>query len=169
MTTDLRATLQTIVDTWDSEPNTIHLIGKLSKLIESAKIVLTASPVTVPAPGEGHKERCYYCGRPCNSLAGNPGEWPIALCHRDAPGKVKWHHASCVHERLVENQRPATAGEGQMATQRGMNRMGPDQLIEPASGPSQSKWGAEIAARAEHGELTAEQLGSGPSQPGEKE
>lgn len=49
---------------------------------------------------EGHGEPCYYCGKPCNSYAGNPREWPVALCHSDDPGKVKWHHAGCISERL---------------------------------------------------------------------
>jgi hypothetical protein len=48
----------------------------------------------------GHDEPCYYCGELCNSLIGNPGKWPIALCHSDDPGKVKWHHASCISKRL---------------------------------------------------------------------
>lgn len=52
----------------------------------------------------GHDEPCYYCGKPCDSLAGNPSKWPIPLCHTDAPGVVKWHHTGCVTERLIENQ-----------------------------------------------------------------
>lgn len=48
----------------------------------------------------GHKQPCYYCGENCNSLAANPGKWPIPLCHPDDPGKVKWHHIGCVSERL---------------------------------------------------------------------
>jgi hypothetical protein len=57
-----------------------------------------------PKPAEGHGKPCYYCGEPCNSLAGNPNLWPLAFCHRDEPGKVKWHHTGCVTERLIENQ-----------------------------------------------------------------
>lgn len=53
-----------------------------------------------PEPGEGHGKPCYYCQKPCNGLAGNPSEWPIALCHPDEPGKVKWHHTGCVSDRL---------------------------------------------------------------------
>ena len=52
---------------------------------------------------QGHKESCYYCKEACDSLAANPGRWPIPLCHRDDPGKVKWHHIGCVSERLIEN------------------------------------------------------------------
>jgi hypothetical protein len=33
------------------------------------------------AAREGHGEPCYYCQEPCNSVAGNPGRWPVALCH----------------------------------------------------------------------------------------
>lgn len=54
-------------------------------------------------PQEGHNEPCYYCHQPCNSLAGNPGKWPVALTHKDEPGVVKWHHTSCVTRRLFEN------------------------------------------------------------------
>ena len=43
---------------------------------------------------------CYYCGEMTNSLAGNPGEWPVMLCHKDEPGKVKHHHTKCVMYRL---------------------------------------------------------------------
>ena len=50
---------------------------------------------------EGHNELCYYCKEPCNSLAGNPGKWPIALSHPDEPGVVKWHHTGCISERLI--------------------------------------------------------------------
>ena len=56
---------------------------------------------TVLAVTEGHKKPCYYCGLPCSSLAGNPGRWPIALCHADNPGAVKWHHVGCVSARLA--------------------------------------------------------------------
>ncbi len=60
----------------------------------------------MPPLCEGHGQPCYYCGKPCSSLSGNPGKWPIPLCHRDDPGKVVWHHERCVTERLVENQAP---------------------------------------------------------------
>ncbi len=53
---------------------------------------------------EGHDKPCYYCGEPCNGLAGNPSRWPIPLCHRDEPGWVKWHHIGCVTSRLIENR-----------------------------------------------------------------
>ena len=52
--------------------------------------------------GEGHGKSCYYCEEPCDGYAGNPGKWPVALTHEDEPGKVKWHHTSCVSERLRE-------------------------------------------------------------------
>lgn len=53
---------------------------------------------------ETKKYTCYYCGKETNDLSGNPGDWSIPLTHRDEPGKVKYHHISCVSERLVENQ-----------------------------------------------------------------
>jgi hypothetical protein len=53
---------------------------------------------------EGHGEACYYCGEECNSLAGNPGRWPIPLTHPDEPGVVKWHHIRCVSERLSDDK-----------------------------------------------------------------
>ncbi len=43
---------------------------------------------------------CYYCGKMTNSLAGNPGQWAVMLCHSDEPGKVKYHHQLCVSKRL---------------------------------------------------------------------
>lgn len=45
---------------------------------------------------------CYYCGKVTSSLAGNPGLWPIPLCHNDEPGVVKKHHVHCVSERLAQ-------------------------------------------------------------------
>jgi len=56
---------------------------------------------------EGHDEPCYYCGEYCNSLAGNPSLWPVALCHTDEPGVVKWHHTGCVSERLEDFKKMA--------------------------------------------------------------
>ena len=43
---------------------------------------------------------CYYCGEKCEPFAGNPGKWPIMLCHSDEPGKTKPHHVECISARL---------------------------------------------------------------------
>lgn len=52
-------------------------------------------------PGtSGNGEPCYYCGELCDSFAGNPGKWPIILCHKDAPGVSKAHHSACISSRL---------------------------------------------------------------------
>jgi len=48
---------------------------------------------------------CYYCNEPTESNAGNPGLWPVLLCHPDKPGKAKHHHVQCVSERLAEIER----------------------------------------------------------------
>lgn len=50
----------------------------------------------------GHHAPCHICGEPCNSLAGNPGLWPIALAYSREPGIVKWHHTGCVSDRLTK-------------------------------------------------------------------
>ena len=50
----------------------------------------------------GHGEPCYYCGKACISISGNPAKWPIPLCHPDEPGVVKFHHVGCVSERLEQ-------------------------------------------------------------------
>lgn len=52
---------------------------------------------------EGHNKPCYYCGENCDALAGNPGKWPVMLCHKDEPGVMKYHHVECVTKRLIEN------------------------------------------------------------------
>lgn len=52
----------------------------------------------------GHQAPCYYCGKECNRLAGNPGLWPIALCGFAEPGVTTWHHTECVMEKLAETQ-----------------------------------------------------------------
>nr|HPK72511.1 hypothetical protein [Vicinamibacterales bacterium] len=49
----------------------------------------------------GHGLPCYYCGELCSALAGDPGKWPIGLCHKNQPGRVWPHHVSCVSERLA--------------------------------------------------------------------
>ena len=41
-----------------------------------------ASEMSLPRE---HGMPCYYCGEPADSLSGNPGKWPIALCHKDEP------------------------------------------------------------------------------------
>ena len=88
-------------------PNATNLsiIAKLQASIrkERAHVKKLEAGIT-QFPGQGHDRPCYYCGEKTNGLAGNPGLWPIPLCHADEPGKVKWHHSSCVTDRLVENQ-----------------------------------------------------------------
>lgn len=48
---------------------------------------------------------CYYCGKKTNSLAMNPNEWCVFLCHSDDPGKVKPYHTGCIMQRLNENEK----------------------------------------------------------------
>lgn len=55
--------------------------------------------------GEGHGKPCYYCGEPCNALAGNPSLWPVWLPHSDAPGVAKEHHIGCVVQRIEDRDR----------------------------------------------------------------
>lgn len=63
-----------------------------------------AEPATRDEAANGHDAPCYYCQKPCNALAGNPGLWPVGLPHADEPGVLKWHHQSCVTERLAEHR-----------------------------------------------------------------
>lgn len=53
-----------------------------------------------PLPQEGDNETCFFCGKPCSSLAGDPGQWPLGFAHPDGTGVVQWHHTSCVVDRL---------------------------------------------------------------------
>ena len=46
------------------------------------------------------REPCHYCGGVCDPLAGNPGLWPVTLCHKEEPGVPKQHHTACVQKRL---------------------------------------------------------------------
>lgn len=89
---------------WREHPNTKITDQRYleSCTLERETIALRAELEAVrgQAPMSGHEAACYYCGKPCNSLAANPGQWPIPLCHEDEPGKVKWHHTGCVSERL---------------------------------------------------------------------
>ncbi len=61
---------------------------------------LTRALAEVHGIREGHGSPCYYCGRPCDCGAGDPGQWPVPLCHADEPYRVKWHHIGCVSTRL---------------------------------------------------------------------
>lgn len=54
---------------------------------------------------------CYYCGEKTNSFAGNPGLWPVRLCHVDEPGKAKYHHAKCISIRLANSWEKRTVEE----------------------------------------------------------
>lgn len=71
--------------------------------VETAVVALEAAEGVRSVMPEGHDKACYYCGDPCNGLAGNPAKWPIPLCHKDDPGRVKWHHAGCVMDHLVDD------------------------------------------------------------------
>jgi hypothetical protein len=67
-------------------------------------------PTVLLENSHGHNKPCYYCKEPINSLAANPGKWGVPLCHKDEPGRVKWHHIECVSQRLIENQPVPTVG-----------------------------------------------------------
>lgn len=49
---------------------------------------------------------CYYCQQPTNSIAGNPGLWPLRFTHPDGTGVVRFHHTQCVLNRLRESPCP---------------------------------------------------------------
>ncbi len=53
-----------------------------------------------PALQEGHDQPCFFCGEPCDALAGNPGHWPVGFCHIGSSGVISWHHSSCLAKRL---------------------------------------------------------------------
>ncbi len=102
----------------DAEVDEAH--GVLDRILEgtsishhTVRLMLEAAAAARPATGslQGQGEPCYYCGEQCDHLAGNPSKWPIVLCHRDEPGKPKWHHTGCVTARLVENQTAPQAGD----------------------------------------------------------
>ena len=81
-------------------------------LHEAAPAQARPSSTRTPEPHEafiqeGHGSPCYYCGEKCNNLTGDPGKWPVGLCHSDEPGVVKWHHSGCVSDRLEDLARMA--------------------------------------------------------------
>lgn len=96
------------------------------------------------ASHEGHDAPCYYCKEPCDSLAGNPGRWPIPLCHRDEPGVVKWHHTGCVAERLIENQ-PAHSTNSDLLTPERIEEFRREYKIPPFdnNGQPMEDWASE--------------------------
>ncbi len=106
MTPERIATLRTIADI--DGPGSYF--GEALDALEASQANLAEER----KPLQGHGEPCYYCGKPVNNLAGNPGLWSVELCHLDAPGRVKRHHVSCVSERLVRLE----AVEAQLAAMR---------------------------------------------------
>ena len=44
---------------------------------------------------DGHDEPCVKCGAACNSLAGDPSLWPVALANFKEPGTIAWWHCGC--------------------------------------------------------------------------
>jgi hypothetical protein len=82
--------------------------GGFSSIAEATQAWNTraASPSTLELPRE-HGMPCYYCGELTDSLAGNPGKWPVILCHRDEPGVPKVHHSACVSARLDNAASPS--------------------------------------------------------------
>lgn len=84
---------------------------------EFAKLAAAAEKGIQPAQlnVQGHDEACYYCGAKCSALDGDPARWPVALCHPEEPGVVKWHHSGCVSDKLndwqnMPNRNPAARG-----------------------------------------------------------
>lgn len=63
-------------------------------------VVLALRSLAAPQVPEGHNEPCYYCGEPCDSVAGDPSRWPLGFPHADDPGVVKYQHVGCVVSRL---------------------------------------------------------------------
>lgn len=55
---------------------------------------------------------CYYCGEPTQSLAGDPGRWPLLFSHDDDPGVVRHHHTRCVYRLLPEANPQTVRREG---------------------------------------------------------
>ena len=53
---------------------------------------------------EGHDKPCPFCGEKTNTVAANPGLWPVAL-HSDQPGVVGWWHAGCAIDRIERAKR----------------------------------------------------------------
>lgn len=115
-------------DGWPAELADVDLTGATPAVLERAaeqvgeKLAGVHAPICVGTlgcirPGEarapavwpralpeahGHDEPCPLCTKPCNAFAGDPGLWPIALVVRDGEvGAMRWHHMSCVSERLA--------------------------------------------------------------------
>jgi hypothetical protein len=93
----------------------IEILDELTRLrteVERLKAELDGLLKRVSLSGIGHNQLCYYCKGLCNALTGNPGEWPLCFTHPDEPGKAKWHHVSCVQERLAEVERLKAERDG---------------------------------------------------------
>jgi hypothetical protein len=50
--------------------------------------------------GFGHGADCHLCGRPCNSLAGNPADWPVI--YPVIEGVVHYSHEGCFLDLIAE-------------------------------------------------------------------
>jgi len=80
------------------------IVGAVNELDDRSETIarLMAERDELASRGHFHDEPCYFCKKPINSFAANPGLWGVPLCHAEEPGKVKAHHIDCVHDRLSE-------------------------------------------------------------------
>jgi hypothetical protein len=66
---------------------------------------------------EGHNEPCYACGELCNSLTGDPGEWPTML---PAEQSARPFHMKCAAAMMREAARYRWRDISETPTEPGM-------------------------------------------------
>jgi len=82
---------QALIDNEEFDPSDIRKANATVAALRS----LAQQPISFP-----HDGPCFYCGEHTSSIAGNPGKWPLVFCQPDGTGIVKYHHTSCVVDRL---------------------------------------------------------------------
>ena len=114
--TPLKSNAQPDIEAMECANEITHLTWHGSAMFRE-KLVPIISRYLTKARGEGANARaitteelkviysrkasdgpCFYCERPTNSLAGDPGQWPLHFSLEDGIAKV--FHVECVTERL---------------------------------------------------------------------
>lgn len=79
-----------------------------SEVVEARRKAYYGEFNSVPPPPDGE---CFYCGEKTESLAGDPGRWPLQFCHPDGTGISRFHHTRCVTDRLSPDPTPSSVEE----------------------------------------------------------
>lgn len=97
------AALETETEKQETELNHLHTVTREvwttdeMAFLRSKISALEAKTVMAEALFDGP---CILCGETTQSIAGNPGRWPLLLCRQDGTGKALVHCVKCVTDKV---------------------------------------------------------------------